>query len=68
MSCIVHHHAADKYSKNISETFADPALRSLVDVWNIHTYATLNKVPLQALGPAPTQKIHQVIIWPSLMT
>ena len=43
VSCTAHYHPADKYSKNIAETFDNELLRDLVDVWNVHTYAVLPK-------------------------
>jgi hypothetical protein len=35
--------SADKYSKDLRKTFADPEMLPLFDVINLHTYAQLKK-------------------------
>jgi len=40
-TCTVHVGAADKYHKSLDETFGCPELLALVDVLNVHIYATL---------------------------
>ncbi|MDA3798952.1 MAG: hypothetical protein PF692_07720 [Kiritimatiellae bacterium] len=39
VTCTVQAREADKYSKNLSETFSSPEIKKLFDVINVHTYA-----------------------------
>ncbi|HMP77437.1 MAG TPA: hypothetical protein PKE12_14165 [Kiritimatiellia bacterium] len=41
VTCTVHTGPADKYHKNLDETFGDKSLLPLYDVINVHTYAEL---------------------------
>lgn len=41
LTCTAHAGAADKYSKSLQETFAEPEIQELYDVINVHRYATL---------------------------
>ena len=43
VTCTAHATAADKYSKDLRKTFADPEMLPLFDVINLHTYAQLKK-------------------------
>jgi hypothetical protein len=43
VTCTAHSRTADDYSKNLDETFNDPAIKKLYDVINIHTYAQIKR-------------------------
>ena len=43
VTCTTHAMSADKYSKDLRKTFADPEMLPLFDVINLHTYAQLKK-------------------------
>ena len=43
VTCTAHAHQADKYSKDLRETFSDPQILELFDVINVHTYAQMEK-------------------------
>lgn len=43
VTCTAHARGADKYSKDLRETFQDPGMVELFDVINIHSYAQIDR-------------------------